>query len=120
MGLAFFRLPRRRWDAPGRRIASSRRLHGLQAGDGVENLVVFGESEGLELGENQLAVHPDFKGAAAALNQGGYVVEFVFDRALQTCSIGQVVSFAAVFNRDVHVGPPQKIRLPCQVVEQEF
>jgi hypothetical protein len=34
------------------------------------------------------------------------VVEFLFNRVLQTCSIGQIVSFAAVFNRDVHLGPP--------------
>ena len=85
-----------------------RRLHGLQTGNGVENLVVLGEAEGLELGKDQLAVHLNLKGAAAALDQGGYVVEFVFDRALQTCSIGQVVSFTAVFNRDVHAGPPRQ------------
>ena len=94
--------------AGGGKPETTRRLSGLKAGDGVENLVVFGESEGLELGENQLAVHPDFKGAATALDQGGYVVEFVFDCALQTCSIRQIVSFAAVFNRDVHLGPPQQ------------
>ena len=87
---------------------ATRCLSGLKAGDGVENLVVFGESEGLEFGKNELAIHPDFKGAATALDQGGYVVEFIFDCALQTCSIGQVVSFAAVFNRDVHLGPPQQ------------
>ena len=93
---------------PGRIPEGPRRLNGLQGGDGVENFVVFGEAEGLELGKHQPAVHPDFKGTAAALDEGGYVVEFVFDRALQTCSIGQVVSFAAVFNRDVHLGPPQQ------------
>ena len=99
--------PRRR-TGRGRKWEGLRRLHGLQAGDGVENFVMFGKAEGLELGKDQLAVHLNLKGAAAALDQGGYVVEFVFDRALQTCSIGQVVSFAAVFNRDVHAGPPQQ------------
>ena len=54
--------------AGGGKPETTRRLSGLKAGDGVENLVVLGESEGLELGKNQLAVHPHFKGAAAALD----------------------------------------------------
>ena len=106
MGQVFLAAPA--CGVPGRIPEGPRRLNGLQGGDGVENFVVFGEAEGLELGKHQPAVHPDFKGTAAALDEGSYVVEFVFDRALQTCSIGQVVSFAAVFNRDVHLGPPQQ------------
>ena len=94
---------------------SVRRLNGLQAGYGVENLVVFGETEGLELGEDQFAVHTNFKGAATSLDQGGYVIKFLFYGCLQTCSIRQVVSFAAVFNGNVHPWTSSEIGVGVQL-----
>ena len=90
-------------------------LNGLQAGYDVEYLVVLGETEGLELGEDQFAVHTNFKSAAASFDQGGYVIKLLFYGCLQTCSIRQVVSFAAVFNGNVHPWTSSKIVVDVQL-----
>ena len=107
--------PPRRGEVPGTETQLTRRLNGFEAGYGVEYLVVFGETEGLELGEDQFAVHAHFKSAPAALDQGGYVVKFLFYSGLQTCSIRQVVSFAAVFNGNVHPWASLAIVVDVQV-----
>jgi hypothetical protein len=37
-----------------------------------------------------------------SLNEPGNNAKLLFDRGLQTCSVREVVSFNAVFNRNIH------------------
>lgn len=49
---------------------------------------MFGEAKGLELRKNALTIHGDFKRAAMPFDQRSNHTVFVFNRVLQTCSIG--------------------------------
>ena len=63
---------------------------------------MFGETKRLKLRKNTLSIHGNFKRATMPFDQRGNHAVFFLNRILQTCSIGQVVSFNAVFNRDIH------------------
>jgi hypothetical protein len=63
---------------------------------------MLGKAKRFELRENALATHRYLKGPTMTLDQrGGYAV-FFFNRILQTCSIGEVVSFNAIFDGNIH------------------
>lgn len=85
-----------------RKSLHSGRLHTV---DLVEDFLMLGKTKRLQLRENPLSVHGHFKCSTMTFNKGGNNTVFVFDGRLQTCSIRQVVSFNAVFNRDVHPYP---------------
>ena len=92
-----------RAESQGRRIPPLALLRPI---NGSKNLVLFRKAELLELGEHECAVDAHFKGNTAALDESGFNTVLIFDGILQTCSIRQVESLSAIFNRNVHCGTP--------------
>ena len=75
---------------------------GAHTGNLTEDFLVFRKAKRLQFGKNSLAVHRDFKRSAVSLDESCDNAKLVFDSGLQTCSVRQVVSFNAVFNRNIH------------------
>ncbi len=75
----------------------------MEIGDLVENFLVFGKTKGCEFRENSLAVNAHLEGPSVSLVEACNQAEFFFDRGLQTCSLGQIVSFNTIFDADIHV-----------------
>lgn len=72
--------------------------------NGTEHFGVLGESAGLFLTVDELAVHLDVKDSAAAGDHLDLNLELALDGIRQTDGLGLVVSLHAVFDRNVHVG----------------
>lgn len=70
--------------------------------DLVDYLVMFREAADVVLAPDLRAVDVNVEDAAAALDQFGFHLEFALDRLRQTGGCGQVVSFTAVLDGDVH------------------
>jgi hypothetical protein len=75
---------------------------GVHTGNLTKDFLVFGKAKRLQLGKNFLSVHCDFKRSAVSLNEPCYNAKLLFDRSLQTCSVRKIVSFNAVFDRNIH------------------
>ena len=73
---------------------------------GVEHLVVFGESADLVLTEHERTVCLDVEDAAGALDQLGLDVESLLDGFRQTGGLGQVVSRYTIGDADGHSSIP--------------
>ena len=67
------------------------------------NLVVFREPAGLVFAEDQLAVDLDVEDPAASGNEFGLDTIFDLDRIRQTGGVGEIVSFVAIGDGNVHV-----------------
>ena len=72
--------------------------------DGTEHFGVLGESAGLFLTVDELAIHLDVKDSAAAGDHLDLDLELTLDGVRQTDGLGLVVSLHAVFDGNAHVG----------------
>lgn len=68
-------------------------------GEEVLHLTIGGESAGLSLGEDRLAIEMDLEDTIAALDELGLEPETFLDAVRQTGGTGTVVSNPAVFDR---------------------
>ena len=68
-----------------------------------EDLFVLWKAKGLEFRENPLAVNAHLEGPSVSLVEACNQAVFFFDRGLQTCSLGQIVSFNTIFDADIHM-----------------
>ena len=79
---------------------------GALGGDPVQHLPVFGEPPGFVLAEDQVAVDPHVKDAAPASDQLTINPPGLLDCVRQTGGLRSIVSFYAVFDRNLHGLPP--------------
>ena len=74
----------------------------LSLAEQVQNLRILRKPAGGMFAENEVAAQRDVEYPAASADQLGFNTEFVLDRGRQTGSLGQVVSFLAVCDGDIH------------------
>ena len=72
--------------------------------DCLDDFVVLGEAADFLLGKDLAAVDGDDELPSPAFDQFGVDAEFILQRGGQTGRLRKVVSFYAVFDRDVHLG----------------
>ena len=70
-----------------------------------EDFLVFGKAAALVFGEDEFTVGDDIENAVVAADEFGFDLQFLLQGGRQTGGLRQVVSTAAVFDRDLHILP---------------
>ncbi len=73
----------------------------------VEHFLVFGKASGVLFGEYEFAVDDDVELTRLTNGQFGWNVESIFDFGRETHGARFVVSSVAIFDFDLHGGPPR-------------